>query len=215
MADITFIGSGNMARALGMRALAAGRSVQILSRSAEHAAALAAELGGGATSGGLGDVPDGDIVVLALYFDPAREVATHYGDTLSGKTVVDISNPVDTETYDSLTVPPGSSAAEEISALLPGADVVKAFNTTFAGTLAAGAAGGMQLDVFIASDSDEAANKVASFAAAAGLRPLRVGGLKHARELEGFQLLVMALQVNPAYDAFNWDTGLKITNPPG
>ena len=214
MADITIIGSGNMARALGTRAVAAGRSVQILSRSAEHAAALAAELGVGTTSGGLGDVPEGDIVVLALYFGPAREVATHYGDTLSGKTVVDISNPVDTDTYDSLTVPPGSSAAEEISALLPGADVVKAFNTTFAGTLAAGATGGMPLDVFVASDSDEAANKVASFAAAAGLRPLRVGGLKHARELEGFQLLVMALQANPAYDAFNWDTGLKITNPP-
>jgi predicted dinucleotide-binding enzyme len=68
----------------------------------------------------------------------------------------------------------------------------------------------MPLDVFIASDSDDAANAVASFAAAAGLRPLRVGGLRHARELEGFQLLVMGLQANPAYGDFNWATGLKI-----
>jgi predicted dinucleotide-binding enzyme len=209
MTDITIIGSGNMARAIGTRAEAAGRSLQILSRSPEHAASLAAELGAGTTSGGLGDIPEGDIVVLALYFGPAKEVATHYGDTLSGKTVVEISNPTD-PAFDSLTVEPGSSAAEEIAALLPGAEVVKAFNTTFAGPLAAGAKGGMPLDVFIASDSEDAANAVASFAAAAGLRPLRVGGLRHARELEGFQLLVMALQANPAYGDFNWSTGLKI-----
>ncbi|WCI07821.1 NAD(P)-binding domain-containing protein [Arthrobacter sp. OVS8] len=132
MTDITIIGSGNMARAIGTRAVAAGRSLQILSRSPEHAAKLAAELGSDTTSGGLGDIPEGDIVVLALYFEPAKEVATHYGDTLSGKTVVEISNPVNADTFDSLTVEPGSSAAEEIAALLPGAEVVKAFNTTFA-----------------------------------------------------------------------------------
>ncbi|MEC5192795.1 MULTISPECIES: NADPH-dependent F420 reductase [unclassified Arthrobacter] len=210
MTEITIIGSGNMARALGLRAVAAGRSLQILDRAPEHAAKLAAELGSGTSSGGLGEIPEGDIVVLALYFGAAQEVATHFGDTLSGKTVVDISNPINMDTFDSLTVGPGTSAAEEIAALLPGADVVKAFNTTFAGPLAAGAAGGMPLDVFIASDSEDAANRVASFAAAGGLRPLRVGGLRHSRELEGFQLLVMALQTNSAYESFNWDTGLKI-----
>jgi len=57
---------------------------------------------------------------------------------------------------------------------------------------------------------EEARNEVAAFAEAAGLRPLQVGGLRHARELEGFQLLVMALQANPAYPTFNWGTGLKI-----
>ena len=92
MTDITIIGSGNMARAIGTRAVAAGRSVQILDRTPENAAKLAAELGGDTTSGGLSEVPEGDIVVLALYFGPAKEVATHFGDTLSGKTVVDISN---------------------------------------------------------------------------------------------------------------------------
>lgn len=210
MSDITIIGSGNMAGAIGTRAVAAGRQVQILDRNPDHAAKLAAELGGDTASGGLSEVPDGNIVVLALYFGPAKEVATHFGDTLTGKTVVEISNPINTETFDSLIVAPGTSAAEEIAALLPGARVVKAFNTTFAGPLAAGSAGGLPLDVFIASDSEEARNEVAAFAAAAGLRPLQVGGLHHARELEGFQLLVMALQANPAYQSFNWGTSLKI-----
>ncbi|QCB95981.1 NADP oxidoreductase [Arthrobacter sp. PAMC25564] len=210
MTDITIIGSGNMARAIGTRAVAAGREVQILDRTPENAAKLATELGGNTTSGSLGDIPDGDIVVLALYFGPAKEVATHYGDTLSDKTVIEISNPINMETFDSLVVEPGTSAAEEIAALLPGARVVKAFNTTFAGPLAAGTTGGMPLDVFIASDSEKARNEVAAFASAAGLRPLQVGGLRHARELEGFQLLIMALQANPAYENFNWGTGLKV-----
>ena len=210
MTDITIIGSGNMARAIGTRAVAAGRSVQILDRTPENAAKLAAELGGNTSPGGLSEVPEGDIVVLALYFGPAKEVATHFGDTLSGKTVVEISNPIDTETFDSLVVAPGTSASEEIAALLPGARVVKAFNTTFAGPLGSVTTGGPPMDVFIASDSEEARNDVAAFAEAAGLRPLQVGGLRHARELEGFQLLVMALQANPAYPTFNWGTGLKI-----
>ena len=150
-------------------------------------------------------------MVLALYFGPAKEVATHYGDTLSGKIVVEISNPVNMETFDALVVEPGTSAAEDIAALLPGAAVVKAFNTTFAGPLTAGTTGGLPLDVFIASDSEKARDEVSAFAAAAGLRPLQVGGLHHARELEGFQLLVMALQANPAYGTLNWGTGLKIT----
>ena len=212
MTDITIIGSGNMARAIGTRAVAAGSSVQILDRTPENAAKLAAELGGDTSPGGLSEVPEGDIVVLALYFGPAKEVATHFGDTLSGKTVVEISNPIDTETFDSLVVAPGTSAGEEIAALLPGARVVKAFNTTFAGPLGTVKAGGPPMDVFIASDSEEARNDVAAFAEAAGLRPLQVGGLRHARELEGFQLLVMALQANPAYPTFNWGTGLKITD---
>ena len=210
MTDITIIGSGNMARAIGLRAVAAGRSVQVLDRSPDNAAKLAAELGSKTSSGSLGDVPEGDIVVLALYFEPAKEVAMHYGDTLSGKTVVEISNPVNMQTGDSLEVEPGTSAAEEVARLLPGARVVKAFNTTFASTLAEGSAKGMPLDVFIASDSEPARNEVAAFVAAAGLRPLQVGALRHARELEGMQLLVIGLQMNPAYETFNWGTALKI-----
>ncbi|MGZ4662454.1 MAG: NADPH-dependent F420 reductase [Arthrobacter sp.] len=210
MTDITIIGAGNMARAIGTRAVAAGRTVQILNRTPDSAAELATELGGETSSGGLSEGPSGDLVILALHFGPSKEVATHFGDTLSGKTVIEISNPVNMETFDSLVVDAGTSAAEEIAALLPGARVVKAFNTTFAGPLAAGSAGGMPLDVFIASDFEGARNEVAAFATAAGLRPLQVGALRHSRELEGFQLLVMALQVNPAYESFNWATGLKI-----
>ncbi|EMY35050.1 reduced coenzyme F420:NADP oxidoreductase [Arthrobacter crystallopoietes BAB-32] len=210
MTDITIIGTGNMGSALAKRAAAAGRSLQILNRTPEKAAELAGELGSGVISGGLAEPALGDIVIVALYYGPAQEVITRLRGSLTGKTVIDISNPINTDTFDSLVVEPGTSAAEELAKLAPEATFVKAFNTTFAGTLSAGSADGKPLDVFIASDSQEARKQVADFVRAAGLRPLEVGGLHHARELEGFQLLVMALQANPAYESFNWGTALKI-----
>ena len=209
MSTITIIGNGNMARGIATRALAAGRTVEILGRDEAKAQALAGELAGTVTSGTVAQAPAGDVVVLALPFDAAKDVVTGYGAALAGKTVVDITNPVNFETFDSLVVAPGTSAAEEIAALTP-ASVVKAFNTTFAGALVAGETGGHALDVFIAGDDEAATTTVASLVADGGMRPIVAGPLKRSRELEGFQFLVMTLQANPAFETFNWNTGLKI-----
>jgi predicted dinucleotide-binding enzyme len=142
MADITIIGTGNMARGLATRALAGGNSVQLLAHDDKAKAdSLAAELGGEVTTGVVGDDVSGDIVIPAVYFDPAKDVVAKYGGALDGKVYVDITNPVDTSTFEGLSVPEGSSAAEELQKTT-GARVVKAFNTTFAGTLAAGGRGG-------------------------------------------------------------------------
>jgi predicted dinucleotide-binding enzyme len=66
-----------------------------------------------------------------------------YGHQLDGKVIVDITNPVDFATFDSLVTPAQSSAAEEIAKVAPaGAKVVEAFNTTFAGTLLTGQVAG-------------------------------------------------------------------------
>ena len=209
MNTITIVGTGNMARGIAARALAAGRTVELLNRDASKAAAVAAELGSNVTSGTVGQAPAGDIVVLAVPFDAAKEIVSAYGDALAGKTIVDITNPVNFETFDSLVVAPGTSAAEEIAALTPG-NVVKAFNTTFAGALIAGETEGQILDGFIAGDNAEATAAVASLMSDGGMRPLVVGALKRSSELEGFQFLVMTLQANPAFETFNWNTGLKI-----
>jgi len=202
MSTITIIGNGNMARGIATRALAAGRAVEILGRDEAKAQALAGELAasGTVTSGPAAQVPEGDVVVLALPFDAAKDVVTGYGEALAGKTVVDITNPVNFETFDSLVVAPGTSAAEEIAALTP-ASVVKAFNTTFAGALVAAR---------LAGDDEAATTTVASLVADGGMRPIVAGPLKRSRELEGFQFLVMTLQANPAFETFNWNTGLKI-----
>jgi hypothetical protein len=64
--SISIIGAGNMARILGARALDGGNAVEAIARDAAKSAALATELGKGATTGTAGAVPVGDIVILAV-----------------------------------------------------------------------------------------------------------------------------------------------------
>jgi 8-hydroxy-5-deazaflavin:NADPH oxidoreductase len=69
--------------------------------------------------------------VLGVYYPDAREAVKQYRDQLAGKTLVDITNPVN-DSVDALVVPPDGSASKELSQLAPAARFVKAFNTTFA-----------------------------------------------------------------------------------
>lgn len=211
MATITIIGSGHMARGLAVAMLRGNHPVQILGRDGPRTRALVESLGPGAT-GGMTWVPvTGGIVFLAIPHREVRNAILEAGDALDGKVVVDISNTVDVSTFDRLTTEPGTSAAEETADLLRGrADVVKGFNTTFPATLEAGSVAGQHLDVFIAGDSEAAKEKVSAAAAHAGLRPIDVGPLRRARELEAFMLVIMGLQVSPDHEHFNWDTALRL-----
>jgi predicted dinucleotide-binding enzyme len=192
---ITIIGAGNMGRGIGTRAVAGGHEVEIVDRDPSEAQKLAEELGGSATPLDPGAPFGGEVVVLALYYPGIKDAAQQYADQLAGKVVVDISNPVDTETWDSLATAPGSSSAEEIQQLVPqGTPVVKAFNTTFAGTLVAGEVRGHQLDVFIAGDDGDAKQKVSQLVSDAGARPVDVGPLRRAQQLESLGFLHISLQ---------------------
>jgi len=108
--------------------------------------------------------------------------------------VVDISNPLN-QTFDGLATAPGTSAAEELAASAPaGTRVVKAFNTTFAGTLVEGQVAGQPLDVLIAGDDEGAKETVAQLVRDRGLRAIDVGALERARHLEGLGFLGMMVQ---------------------
>jgi predicted dinucleotide-binding enzyme len=133
------------------------------------------------------------VVVLAVYFPDAMAAVEEYGDGLTGKVLVDITNPLD-ETYEDLVTPPDRSAAQELQAAASGARVVKAFNTTFAGTLKEGEVAGQSLDVFLAADDDDAKATVAGLVEDGGLRPVDAGPLRRARELEAAGLLHISVQ---------------------
>jgi 8-hydroxy-5-deazaflavin:NADPH oxidoreductase len=195
MAAVTILGAGNMARGIATRLVAGGADVQLLAPDPDKARSLAAELGGSVSAGSADEPFRSDLVVLAVPYDAALEIAGSRGRDLAGKVVVDITNPVDFATFDSLVTPPGSSAAEEIAARLgDGARVVKAFNTTFAGTLVAGEVAGQPLDVLIAGDDADAKASVAELVQAGGLRPVDSGPLRRAQQLEALGFLHMALQ---------------------
>ena len=191
--DITIIGTGNMARGIATRALAGGHDVTLLGTEAAKAEALASELSGDVRTGAVGDALAGAVVVPAVWYQALDDVLGRYGAQLAGKVIVDITNPVDPQTFQPLTVPAGS-AAEEIAEKAPDAKVVKAFNTTFAGSLVAGQVDGQPLDVFVASDDDEAKQLVIRLAEDGGLRAVDAGPLAHAHQLEGLGYLHMAIQ---------------------
>jgi predicted dinucleotide-binding enzyme len=159
--NITVIGAGNMARGIGSRFVEGGNAVTIVDTDAAKARTLASELSarkpGSAAVAALDAALANPVIVLALPFADARDFASANAAKLAGKIVVDITNPLNA-TYDGLVTAPGKSAAEEIADLLPKSHVVKAFNTTFAGTLVAGVVSGHKLDVLVAGD-DAAAKK--------------------------------------------------------
>jgi 8-hydroxy-5-deazaflavin:NADPH oxidoreductase len=192
---VTIIGAGNMGRGIGTRAVAGGHEVEIADRDPAEARKLAHELGGSATPLEPDAPLGGEIVVFAVYYPGIKEAVTEYANRLADKVVVDITNPLDTQTWDRLTTPPGTSSAEEVQALVPpGTAVVKAFNTTFAGTLVAGEVAGQQLDVLIAGDDDAAKQKVGQLVSDGGLRPIDVGPLARAQQLEHLGFLHISLQ---------------------
>ena len=197
--DVTIIGTGNMARGVGRRVLAGGHNLTVVGKDSEKAEEAASALRESAGDASLdtavsGDPLTGEVVVLAVYYPDAREAVEQYGDQLSDKVVVDITNPVN-ETYDALVVPPDSSATAELADLGPdGARFVKAFNTTFANTLTEGEVSGQALDVFLAGDDDDAKAKVAKLVEDGGLNPVDAGGIHRARELEAAGLLHMSVQ---------------------
>jgi 8-hydroxy-5-deazaflavin:NADPH oxidoreductase len=198
--DVTIIGTGNMARAIGTRLVAGGHAVTLLGKEAQAAGTVAEELrsraGDGASvrAGTSGDPIDAGVVVLAVYYPDARKAVEQYGDGLAGKVVVDISNPVN-ETYDALVVPPDGSATQELSKVAPGdARFVKAFNTIFAGTLVEGQVAGQPIDVFVAADDADAKATVSTLIEDGGLRAVDAGPLHRARELEAAGLLHMSVQ---------------------
>jgi hypothetical protein len=192
---VTIVGAGNMGRGIGTLAVAGGNDVEIVDRDPAEAQTLAGELGGSATALDPGAPFGGEVVVLALYYPGIKDAVGEYAEQLAGKVVVDITNPVDTETWDRLATAPGSSSAEEVQELVPeGTPVVKAFNTTFAGTLVDREVAGQQLDVLIASDDEEAKRKVSQLVSGGGLRPVDVGPLGRAQQLEHLGFLHISLQ---------------------
>ena len=159
MSTISIIGTGNMARAIGALAVAGGNTVEIIGRDQSKAAELAKALGDSTTTAEFGDVPAGDIVIVALTYANVVPVVTQYGNALAGKVIVEISNPFNAAA-DGLAIPNGTSVAQEVAKAAPAnASVVKAFNTVFGHVLKEG----RTLDVFIAGDDTPAKAAVADF----------------------------------------------------
>jgi len=211
--NVTIIGAGNMGRGIGTRAVAGGHSVTFVDRNPEVAEKTAndvkalAKNGAKVSTAPLGDPQLGDVVVLAVAYGTNIELAKQLGDKLAGKVVVEIANPLNATLDEMVTAPDSSSAEDVAKAIVKGAKVVKAFNTTLAGTLHSGQVAGQPLDVFIAGDDADAKAKVAQIVTDGGMRAVDSGPLRRARQIEAMQFLHIALQGELGT---NWGSALKI-----
>jgi predicted dinucleotide-binding enzyme len=180
---VLVIGSGNMGAGFVKQLTAAGHQVSVTARGLAKAQAVAQQHGATAVASA-GAAASVDAIVLATPYAEAVAALRAVGD-LTGKTVIDITNPL-TPDYMGLTLGHSTSAAEEITKAVLGAEVVKGFNTVFAQVLAEGAefGAGQKVTVFVASDSDRAKQTARALAESMGFAVMDAGGLQNARYLE-------------------------------
>jgi len=208
--DIAIIGAGNVGRALATSFVRAGHSVTIASRDPEHAGSVAAATGARVAGSNAQAVAGADIVVLATPFASASEIAAEIGEAVTGKAVVDVSNRMSFGT-NGPEIDTTTSNAEELARLLPGAHIVKAFNTLFAPNQEDPIVEGIRLDGYVAGDDPDANVKVLELVASIGLDPVEVGPLNRASQLEGLAFLNITLNVAKGG---TWQSGWKLVGAP-
>lgn len=180
---VAIIGTGNMAAGLATVWAAAGHEISIGARDLAKAVALADKVGHGTVGGGIAAAAKlADIIVLAVPYGAVADAIEHAG-SLSGKVLVDITNPISPD-YKELVIGHTTSAAQEIQKLAPQAQVVKAFNTIFAQLLAPESRLGKTLQVFVAGDDVAAKASVSELTKSAGFDPIDAGPLSNCRYLE-------------------------------
>lgn len=176
MTNYTIFGRGNMATAIAGVLTNGGATVTHIG--SEHS--------------GIAKIT-GEVVILAVPYTAAEEIVANRAADLAGKTVIDITNPLNFETFDSLVVPAGSSAAAELQAKLPESRVLKAFNTNFAATLSTAKVGDLTTTVLVAGDDGDAKAALIEDINAGGLDALDAGSLGRAHELEAVGFLQLTL----------------------
>jgi len=179
--------------------LQAGHEVILGSRSPKKAERVAAEIGGHVRGGSLQTAAqEGEIIVLTVGFRDAAVTLRAVQDALTGKIVVDITNPFG-------AVPPGeTSGIEENSKAAPEARWVAAYKTTFWKTLDQPVlAGGTKRDVLVCSDDDSAKNTIMQLIEETGFCAVDCGRLENARTMDLMVPLMIELDQHFAGDALS------------
>ena len=187
---VGIIGAGTMGSAFARRLSAAGHDVVIASRDFAEAEQVANSVGAGVRAVKQDRLASEAEVLIAATPYPHQAEALKASGNIDGRTVIEISNPM-TEDMSALAVGFDTSAAEEVADAVPGARVVKAFNTVFAQVLGLPPSNRSvaRVQVFHAGDDDEAKSTVRSLIDSMGFEPVDAGPLRNARLLEPLGML--------------------------
>lgn len=187
--NTAIIGLGNIGSRLATNLTAGRQKIIIADKTLAKAQKLAGDLGSNAEAIPVADaIGKAEVVILAIYFDAIKQFVATYRDALAGKIIVDPSNPIapDGKGGFKKTIPAEQSSGQLISSLLPSsAQLVKAFGTLLAESLASGANRSPERAVlFYATDHPQAGKVVAELIAASGFEPVSVGGIEQSIRIE-------------------------------
>ena len=207
---VAIIGSGNVGKALAGSSKRAGHSVTVSSKDPSHAEAAASATGTKSARSNIEAIRGADVIVLAVPASAVDQVITELRSELGGRIIIDVTNPLRAD-QPGLGASAGS-LAEKIQKMVPGAKVVKAFNTAFASNQAEPTIDGQRLDGFYAGDDDAAKKTVSELVRSLGFRPIDAGPLAMALALEAMALLNINLN---ARNNWPWRSGWKLLGPSG
>jgi predicted dinucleotide-binding enzyme len=191
--NIGIIGSGQVAKALAAGFLKHGHAVMVGTRDPSKLATWAAE----STGAKVGSVADaakfGESVVLAVKGTAALDALKLAGDSLSGKTVMDTTNPIAPEPpvngvrryFTSLE----ESLMERLQAAHPEAHFVKVFNSVGNTRMVNPEYAGGLPTMFICGNDAAAKQKVTSILDQFGWETLDLGAAEAARAIEPLCIL--------------------------
>ncbi len=191
---IAIIGAGNVGGTLGTAWARRGHQVVFGVRDPAEPKirTLVEGAGPGARAASIRDAVAGaEVVVFAVPWAATGEAIAAAGD-LRGKILVDATNPL-TEDVSGLAIGHDTSGGEQLARRVPGARIVKAFNTIGSMHMADPAFGGEHASMFLCGDDRPAKAVVAELARGLGFEPVDVGPLKQARLLEPLAMLWISM----------------------
>jgi 8-hydroxy-5-deazaflavin:NADPH oxidoreductase len=158
------------------------------SRHPERLAGLVEELGRRASAGTLEETAKfGEVLLISIPYHALPELGRTLESALAGKIVLETGNPYpqrDGATAESV-LKSGLGTGIWSARFLPGARVVRAFNSVWDRTLAQGAhRSGDRIGIPLAGDDPEAVETAARLVEDAGFDPVIVGGLDRAKEFD-------------------------------
>ena len=178
---IGVIGAGRIGTMVARHLARAGHDVVIsFSRDQDRLNATADEIG--ARVGTPQEAANADVVVLSIPWTAIDDLVAQVD--LDGKVVVDTTNQFGAGGWEE--IPDGLTAAQLNQRRMPGARLVKSFNTLTAGFQASesGRPADRRVVQWVCGDDDEAKAQVAQLIRDAGFEPFDVGGLADAAVME-------------------------------
>ena len=181
---IGIIGSGNVGSALGRTWAKAGHEVMFSSRNLDSDKKLAADVGANARAGTPQEAAAfGEVLLFAVPYGALPELGKMLAASIKGKVVLDACNPFPQRDGEIAEQARTKGAGLVSAELLPGARIVRAFNSIGAARMGAAHEEPGRIGMPIAGDDKQAIEIASRLIREIGYEPVLVGGLTMGKHL--------------------------------